>query len=80
MMPNFDGFLTCAAIRTGNLVSVLVLSSLTKRNTSDRVRRLGADVYLSKPVRLAELLRVVYDLLGTTTTTISSRSASLPHN
>jgi DNA-binding response OmpR family regulator len=64
IMPHMDGFSTCAAIRARSAVAILVLSALTGQDVQTRVRRSGANAYLAKPPRLAELHRVIQALLG----------------
>ena len=63
-MPHMDGFSICAAIRARSSVAILILSALTGQDVQARVKRSGADAYLAKPPRLAELHRVVQTLLG----------------
>ena len=61
-LPGEDGFSIAARLRSLGKIGIIMLSART--NVEDRVRSLqgGADVYLTKPVDLRELLAVVSSL------------------
>jgi CheY-like chemotaxis protein len=68
LMPDMDGFETINRIRQAKLnMPVLVVSGVTKVFDLDYLtmsRRLGATAALAKPVRVAELLEAVRNLLN----------------
>ena len=61
-LPGEDGFSIAARLRSTGKMGIIMLSART--DVEDRVRSLqgGADVYLTKPVDLRELLAVVTSL------------------
>jgi two-component system, sensor histidine kinase and response regulator len=65
-MPGLDGFATCARLRKlpgGPETPVIFLTALRDLETYDRALRAGADDFLTKPIRPAELLVRVQTLL-----------------
>ncbi|MDI3284757.1 hybrid sensor histidine kinase/response regulator [Polyangium sp. 15x6] len=65
-MPGLDGFATCARLRAlprGTETPVVFLTALRDLETFDRASRVGADDFLTKPVRPAELVTRVHTLL-----------------
>ena len=66
-MPEMDGFATLQAVRADPGMSALPFILLTALDNRDNVRRgmrLGADDFLSKPVRAEELIESVDNALG----------------
>lgn len=66
MLPDFDGFEVCRALRTDSSTSGIPILMLTARGEeADRVRglELGADDYVAKPFSLRELTARVAALL-----------------
>jgi len=64
MLPGMSGYAVCETLRdSGNQVPILMLSARTL--VEDRVRGydLGADLYLTKPFELGELLSITRNLL-----------------
>ena len=87
MLPDIEGFEVCRALRSISVterVPVLILSARTTQADKDRAMSAGANGYLTKPVRMAELLgelrRVIEKIPVTppTTTTIRNSSPNLP--
>ncbi|MDI1480464.1 hybrid sensor histidine kinase/response regulator [Polyangium sp. y55x31] len=65
-MPGLDGFATCTRLRAlprGDETPVVFLTALRDLETFDRASRAGADDFLTKPVRPAELVTRVQTLL-----------------
>jgi signal transduction histidine kinase len=65
-MPEVDGFAVCARIRTlpgGSETPVIFLTALRDVDTFDEALRVGADDFLTKPVRPAELVARVQTAL-----------------
>lgn len=66
-MPRMDGFCFMDAVRHHHrhkLVPIVALSGDAHSTTEHRARACGATVFLSKPVRLEDLLGVVMELLN----------------
>jgi DNA-binding response OmpR family regulator len=66
-LPDMDGWAVLERIRqgsTGNHVPVLVLSARASEHDREKGRKAGADAYLTKPFEREELLRVLADLAG----------------
>ena len=65
-MPEMDGFATLEAVRADSELAALpfvLLTSLDDRANVRRGMRLGADDFLSKPVRAGELIEAVGNAL-----------------
>ncbi len=56
MLPDIDGFEVLRKVRSVSKVPVIILTALGDEPTVVRGLWLGADDYLTKPIRLAELL------------------------
>ena len=70
-MPRMDGLQLIEAIRTEGLADdtpIVMLTSMSLRSYAARAKALGVDGYVTKPVRRAQLLRVLATALGTPTT------------
>lgn len=63
MMPVMDGFTTCAEIRKQSTVPVVILSCFSRSDVYRKVEALGADAYLTKPVRVSTLRLCIQPLL-----------------
>jgi two-component system sensor histidine kinase/response regulator len=67
-MPELDGFETTAAIRakersTGAHIPIVAMTAHAMKDDQDRCLAAGMDGYLSKPIRVQELLAMVEDQL-----------------
>jgi len=70
-MPVFDGLKLIAHIRGSEAnakLPIVVITTESAREDKERALRLGANAYLIKPVKAAEVLRTVQQLLGLPTT------------
>ncbi|HEX4913750.1 MAG TPA: response regulator, partial [Vicinamibacterales bacterium] len=70
MMPNIDGFGVLTRLkdlRNGGSIPVIVVTGTDRSTTEMQALRLGANVYLSKPVEAAALTEQVTRLLTRTT-------------
>jgi two-component system OmpR family response regulator len=70
MMPNIDGFGVLTRLkdlRNGGSIPVIVVTGTDRSTTEMQALRLGANVYLSKPVEAAALTEQVTRLLTWTT-------------
>ncbi len=78
-MANSSGnsFMICREIRRHYQIPILVLSALNALEAQEYANHLGADAYLTKPVRLADLHFCVQSLLENTKTQ-HNLSANLP--
>lgn len=68
MMPKVDGYDVCEQLRKNPMTKntpVLVSSARTTSLTERTAKIFGADAYLSKPFKLAELLTLVTQLTST---------------
>ena len=66
-MPEMDGFALAEAIKANprwGAATIMMLSSAGQRGDAKRCRELGISIYLTKPVRPAELLNAVLTALG----------------
>ncbi len=69
-MPGMDGFALAECIQRNSLwntATIMMLSSSAHRGDAKRCRELGVSVYLTKPVRQADLLAAILSALGTRT-------------
>jgi excisionase family DNA binding protein len=67
VMPRLDGFVVCAHIKSDPATAgtaVLAITGDGSPQTIERILACGADGYLMKPIRLAELKRAVGELLS----------------
>lgn len=66
-MPVFDGLKLIAHIRSNEAnakLPIVVITTEAAREDKERALRLGANAYLVKPVKAAEVLKTVQELLG----------------
>jgi len=81
-MPVTDGFSFAGAIRRNpdwNDLKIILLTSANRNGDAARCRELGVLAYLTKPVRRADLLATLLDILGGTAGPDGSkRSVSAP--
>ena len=67
-LPGGDGCALIRAIRArefgGDRTPAIAVSGYPSRETGDRARRAGFDAFLSKPIDLGELFRVVRALIS----------------
>lgn len=69
-MPRMDGFELIARIRAGSRhtrTPIIVVSADTDPATPQRIRRLGADAFFSKPYSPAQVCRKLEQLLNAST-------------
>jgi len=64
MINQWNNFHICQEIRQHVALPIVVLSALSSPSAKDQAKRLGANAYLAKPVRLTELLLCVESLLS----------------
>jgi two-component system KDP operon response regulator KdpE len=58
-MPGMDGLTVCHCVREFSSVPIIIASARERAVAEKQSLRMGADSYLSKPFRLAELLAQV---------------------
>jgi signal transduction histidine kinase/CheY-like chemotaxis protein len=68
-MPEMDGFETTAAIRnkeksTGAHIPIIAMTAHALKGDQQRCLEAGMDAYLSKPIRTAELFKIIEDQLN----------------
>ena len=66
-MPGMDGFEVSALIKKNKLLSVtkiILLTSLTQRGDGAYCKKVGISGYLPKPVKQADLFKMITDVLG----------------
>ncbi len=71
MMPRLDGWVTATQLRRNPLTSairVVLITARAQEDDRDRGRQVGVDAYLTKPFDPAEMIRVVRELAGTSST------------
>ena len=73
MMPELDGLELTKLVRQRGSLPVILLSALDSRIDRERGLAAGADDYLVKPFRVAELIERVRELVG------GSAAGSLAH-
>jgi signal transduction histidine kinase/CheY-like chemotaxis protein len=68
-MPDMDGFTAALAIRAGERdgarVPIIALTAHALEGYSERTAEAGMDAYLTKPIREADLLSTIHQLLAT---------------
>jgi CheY-like chemotaxis protein len=67
MMPDLDGYDTCAALKADSKtasIPVLLVSATTDARVADQAKRVGAAAVLRKPVRMDELRRAITQVVG----------------
>src|SRR5579862_5744847 len=67
MLPEVDGFQLCCRIReheTLKKIPILILTARTEAADRKRAMESGADVYMTKPFKLSELIAAVRMLRG----------------
>ena len=66
MMPELDGFEVCRRLRSTPAFAtlpVVVISARTESEAIERAMQAGANIYLTKPLRLPDLLNEIEKLL-----------------
>lgn len=66
-MPEYDGFLFLKEVKSNPFfkdIPVIVLSVVSDKKIIDEVLQLGADHFLPKPFRVADLLEIIKKNLG----------------
>jgi CheY-like chemotaxis protein len=60
IMPVMDGFDAMAKLREMNVrVPIIVITAYLKENSINRCKELGADGFLTKPVKMQELFKLI---------------------
>jgi len=65
-MPGIDGFETCEKISKLSSAPVVFMSALVSTGTMDKILDSNAVYYLSKPIRLHDLLDKINAILNLT--------------
>ncbi len=67
LMPEIDGFLVCKKLKKNNLTRhipiIIITGSEDQMNTKIKVLEIGADAFLSKPIRKSELIAQIKVML-----------------
>jgi CheY-like chemotaxis protein len=69
MMPRLDGWVTATQLRKNPQtagIKVVLITARAQEDDRDRGRQIGVDAYLTKPFDPAEMIRVVRELAGAT--------------
>jgi signal transduction histidine kinase/CheY-like chemotaxis protein len=77
-MPDTDGFTLCEQIRHSpgmSNITVMMLSSVARRQDATRSRELGVAAYLTKPVDWKELRDIIASILTETAQTASAKTS-----
>ncbi|MFP4346347.1 MAG: PleD family two-component system response regulator [Anaerolineales bacterium] len=67
MLPGISGFELLAHLKRGETtrdIPVIVVSANTQVASKEQARELGADLYLTKPYRLKDLVVAIQEILG----------------
>lgn len=67
LMPEYDGFKFLKEIKSDSNhkeIKVIILSVVADQRIVDDIRKMGADYFLPKPFRVAELLSLIKNVLG----------------
>jgi CheY-like chemotaxis protein len=70
MMPRLDGWVTATQLRKNPEtagIKVVLITARAQEDDRDRGRQIGVDAYLTKPFDPAEMIRVVRELAGAST-------------
>lgn len=81
MMPGVDGLTVATELRNDpqlQSLPIIMLSSACNQETLQRSRQLNLDAYLLKPVKQAELRRVVEEVVGRLGPTAEQGAADVP--
>jgi CheY-like chemotaxis protein len=65
MMPELDGFDILRILKSDEEtrhIPVIILTACNRREDQKKARRLGAEIYLTKPFQPAELLRAIHSV------------------
>jgi CheY-like chemotaxis protein len=71
MMPRLDGWVTATQLRRNPEtagIKVVLITARAQEDDRDRGRQIGVDAYLTKPFDPAEMIRVVRELAGASST------------
>ncbi|MBV9122500.1 MAG: response regulator [Planctomycetes bacterium] len=82
-MPVLDGLETTAAIRahereTGRHVPIIAMTAYAMKGDRERCLGAGMDGYISKPIRLPELLKAIEDVLSIPSIPVPPPAAATP--
>jgi DNA-binding response OmpR family regulator len=70
MLPRMDGFKICRMLKYDERykkIPIIMLTARTQKSDYMRGMEMGADAYLTKPFKSAELLDTIKELLGSRT-------------
>jgi DNA-binding response OmpR family regulator len=73
MMPRLDGWVTATQLRRNPEtagIKVVLITARAQEDDRSRGRQIGVDAYLTKPFDPAEMIRVVRELSGSSTTNV----------
>ncbi|MFQ5540165.1 MAG: response regulator [Candidatus Binatia bacterium] len=66
-MPGLDGFQVCKRVKGDPVtrsIKVLAITAYPEHNARERILKMGADIFLEKPIQLVKLQAEVAQLLG----------------
>jgi DNA-binding response OmpR family regulator len=67
MLPELDGFQTCARLRkrdNGRHLPIVIISALDTEDSRQRGAEAGADAYFAKPFDPDEVIKTIRSLIG----------------
>jgi CheY-like chemotaxis protein len=81
-MPDMDGFEATAAIRekeksTGAHIPIIAMTAHALKGDEQRCLAAGMDAYVSKPIRTAELFKIIEDQLDAANTAKENKDQDL---
>ena len=67
LMPEIDGFEICHHVKTETdiqHIKIIAISGFSSQENKERIQKLGADIFLEKPINKKELLHNIKQLLA----------------